>query len=62
MINKKEVQTKYECISLSKNIPQTMPKKVTKYPVWPAKTDPALPIRKINVEYPTAYIAPIPKS
>ena len=61
MINKKEVQTKYECTSLSKNIPQTIPKKVTKYPVWPAKTDPALPIRKINVEYPTADIAPIPK-
>ena len=62
MINKKEVQTKYECTSLSKNIPQTIPKKVTKYPVWPANTDPAFPIKKINVEYPTAEIAPIPKS
>ena len=62
MINKKEVQTKYECTSLSKNIPQAIPKKVTKYPVWPANTDPALPIKKINVEYPTAEIAPIPKS
>ena len=50
MINKKEVQTKYECTSLSKNIPQTIPKKVTKYPVWPANTDPAFPIKKINVE------------
>ena len=62
MINKKEVQTKYECTSLSKNIPQTIPKKVTKYPVWPANTDAAFPIKKINVEYPTAEITPIPKS
>ena len=62
MINKKEVQTKYECTSLSKNIPQKIPKKVTRYPVWPANTDPAFPIKKINVEYPTAEIAPIPKS